>query len=677
MSTENAPTTRPPQGGIPPKAGCPVQGLGRICALCACAALALPIGAVAQTTPSEGKVEVDVATRIKADVNGYTIEARVPWRLVGVTPADGLRIGFDVHVNDADEPGDVRDLKLVWAGTPGDDQHKSPRRFGTVALGAPQGDVTGVPFAEAAPTIDGETDPTWQSAAVLPLSHVRLAESAPGTSDLTATAYALYDADALYVLVDVLDDRIVVDTPGRPHLDDGVELYLDGGHERSAAYDENDLKLALRPGDDAASLTRLAVGGDYAGREPDAPWRRLAAARIEALRKAPLRVRVEDSEGQPVEGAEVHVAMRRHAFEFGTAVRAYLFAEEDPDGRRYRDEVERLYNTVVFENDFKWVAWDLAQSETHDRYRVSWLTEAVRWLDEKEIGLRGSPLLWPPLNRTSMRPDSVIALADHPDRLRQAWLGNIRTRLPALTALADVHDWDTINHITGWGQTTTNVLGADFNAEVMALARELAPDAEHWVNEGSVITTKSRVVPYERDVRDLIERGAAPDGIGFMGHFADGTFTPPDTVYALFDRFARLVPRLKITELDVQTLDDTLQAEYLRDVMTVAFSHPAVEGVVMWGFWEGAHWRPNAALYREDWTPKPAGEAWERLVLDEWWTDETLATDADGAARLRGFLGDYVVTARHGGREASADLRLRREGDTLVLTLGSAAPGRP
>jgi len=48
------------------------------------------------------------------------------------------------------------------------------------------------------------------------------------------------------------------------------------------------------------------------------------------------------------------------------------------------------------------------------------------------------------------------------------------------------------------------------------------------------------------------------------------------------------------------------------------------------GFLAKYRHRPDAALYREDWSPKPAGEAWEDLVFDHWWTDERGKTDDGG-----------------------------------------------
>ena len=43
----------------------------------------------------------------------------------------------------------------------------------------------------------------------------------------------------------------------------------------------------------------------------------------------------------------------------------------------------------------------------------------------------------------------------------------------------------------------------------------------------------------------------------------------------------------------------------IRDVMIASFSHPNFIAIVQWGFWEKMHWKPAAALWREDWTLKP------------------------------------------------------------------------
>ena len=43
-----------------------------------------------------------------------------------------------------------------------------------------------------------------------------------------------------------------------------------------------------------------------------------------------------------------------------------------------------------------------------------------------------------------------------------------------------------------------------------------------------------------------------------------------------------------VTEMDVWQRDVNLRAEYLDTVLRMYFSNPAVEGIVLWGFWTQA-----------------------------------------------------------------------------------------
>jgi hypothetical protein len=102
--------------------------------------------------------------------------------------------------------------------------------------------------------------------------------------------------------------------------------------------------------------------------------------------------------------------------------------------------------------------------------------------------------------------------------------------------------------------------------------------------------------------------------------------------------------------------------------MTAVFSHPAVSALLTWGFWEGADWRPRAALYRKDWSIKPNGQAWNDLVLKEWHTSLTGQTDASGAVTTRGFLGQYQITVTYRGTSKTWPLTLTKDGTVLSAT---------
>jgi hypothetical protein len=117
-------------------------------------------------------------------------------------------------------------------------------------------------------------------------------------------------------------------------------------------------------------------------------------------------------------------------------------------------------------------------------------------------------------------------------------------------------------------------------------------------------------------------------------------------------------------------LDRSLQADYMRDYLIALFSHPNVGGVMLWGFWEGRHWRPDAALFERDWTPRPAARAWMDLVHREWKTDLTLTTDERGNARARGFCGDYDLRVTYGDTSMTMATKLTRGGTEVTVVLG-------
>ena len=103
--------------------------------------------------------------------------------------------------------------------------------------------------------------------------------------------------------------------------------------------------------------------------------------------------------------------------------------------------------------------------------------------------------------------------------------------------------------------------------------------------------------------------------------------------------------------------------------MTIAFSHEACQGIVIWGFWENRIYKPSAELYRKDWSLKPAGEIWKDLVFRQWWTDVLGSTDYSGVCKQQGFLGEYEVTVTRNDRSVSVNAVLPKEGTTVRITL--------
>lgn len=398
-----------------------------------------------------------------------------------------------------------------------------------------------------------------------------------------------------------------------------------------------------------------------------------ADARIEEHRKADLAVRVVDVAGNPVEGATVDVQMQRHAFQWGTAIQAHRINGSGSDDNNYRQRLLENYNSVVFENEHKWPAWEghfgfiFGQTQSFN---------ALPWISANDLYLRGHYVTW----ATFFDREGFVSGPGVPEgtttNLQAELFDHIDEKLPALEA--HVGEWDVINHPIGWAPPTyEEEFGISFYRDIINYTRTIT-DHDLWINEDNVLGGNrfrqglETQEEYQRIIEYLIDEGAAPDGIGFQGHFI-GEFgrdnVAAEDIYASLERFAALVPRLKITELDIDVeTNEARQAVLMDEYLRTFFSHPAVEGVTMWGFWEGQTWRPNTGLYRVDWSEKPALTAYQSLVFNEWWTEETGVTSNAGEFSVRGFKGDYLVEVTAGGFSETQSLSLL-DGQTIEITV--------
>ena len=402
----------------------------------------------------------------------------------------------------------------------------------------------------------------------------------------------------------------------------------------------------------------------YPGQGAEAPWRAAAAARIEAHRKGDLTVQVSDAAGKPVPGAEVRIEMLRHAFPFGSIVSGVVL-QEDETGQRYRQKLLELFNASGTENALKWPPWDGEWGAGQSREAA---LKTLRWLKDNHFGVvRGHVMVWPSWRNL---PKSIAALKENdsqaiPARVRD----HIREIATATRGLVD--EWDVLNEPRD-NHDLMDLFGREIMVDWFRCAREVLPETDLYINDYSILNGdgpgSTAHDSYRQTIQFLLEQKAPVTGIGFQGHIGS-TLKDPAQVYRTLEDFAQLGLKMRVTEFDIDIDDEQAQADYTRDFMTVLFSHPGIVGFQMWGFWEGSHWKPQGAMVRRNWDEKPNAKAYRDLVFGQWWTTATVTTDAQGVARLRGFLGDYRVTASQAGGKATATAVLPRQGAALQVTL--------
>jgi hypothetical protein len=123
---------------------------------------------------------------------GYSAELAIPWLNLGLTPEEGLSIGFDVGVNDDDDGGE-REGQLLWAGIA--DNFKNTLAFGDWFLST---DTVGTPVPPPTPsTGDRYVTPTGAGA----MDGSSWANALPGDASgaLTAAWAATGAGNTLYI----------------------------------------------------------------------------------------------------------------------------------------------------------------------------------------------------------------------------------------------------------------------------------------------------------------------------------------------------------------------------------------------------------------------------------------------------------------------------------------------
>jgi len=404
----------------------------------------------------------------------------------------------------------------------------------------------------------------------------------------------------------------------------------------------------------------------YPGREKDAAWRKAALERIEKIRKGDLSVHVVSKDGRPVPGAKVRMEMVRHRFAWGSAVVGQRLSDNGPDADRYKEEVPKWFNQVVFENDLKWPFWESGLQSTDGGWNNKWVDQSFAYLERNHLSVRGHNLVWPSWRNL---PGRLKAFEKDPNKLRE----EVRQHIFKEAGLykGRLADWDVVNE-PYTEHDLIDILGPDFLTDCFKWAREADPTAKLYLNEYGIFSGGGADKAHQDGVygilSDLKKKGAPVDGLGIQSHLG-GTLTPPERLVAILDRFAALGVDIKITELDFEIPDPQVEYEYFKDYLTAVYSHPSVKGILMWGFWDGAHWHNKAPLLSANWDLKPAGRAYSELVKGEWWSRGAGKTGADGAFTFKGTIGDYSLEASGRGGKAAAEVSILPGGNAVTITL--------
>ncbi|KAH9303719.1 hypothetical protein KI387_008123, partial [Taxus chinensis] len=355
-------------------------------------------------------------------------------------------------------------------------------------------------------------------------------------------------------------------------------------------------------------------------------------ARFEHLKKQTQKVRMRDvilkisgAEVKKFHGFCVKVKQIHNSFPLGTCINRNSIDNED-----YVAFFVKFFNWAVFENEMKW-PWTEPQKGQHNYKDADDLTDLCKC---HGIRIRGHCIFWEDQNAV---PQWVRAL--NKEELRAAIQNRIADLLSRYSGRFQHFD---VNNEMLHNSFYQERLGKEIWAYMFKMVHQLDPSATLFVNDYHVEDGRDARSSPEKYIDQIVylqTQGAPVGGIGVQGHSA---YPVGSIISSALDKLSVLGLPIWFTEVDVHSANEFVRADDLEVFFREAFAHPAVEGIMLWGFWELAMATEQAHLVDADGAINVTGKRFLALKK-EWTTHLEGYTDHQGQFPFRGFHGAYEV----------------------------------
>ncbi|MBA0625716.1 hypothetical protein Godav_003491, partial [Gossypium davidsonii] len=343
------------------------------------------------------------------------------------------------------------------------------------------------------------------------------------------------------------------------------------------------------------------------------------------IRKRDIVLKFSGAGSSGLSGTNVKVVQTQNSFPIGSCMSRTNIDNED-----FINFFVKNFNWAVFGNELKWYWTEPQQGNLN--YKDA--DDMVALCQKHNIETRGHCIFW----EVQATVQQWIQALNKDDLMKavQNRLTDLLTRYKGKFKHYDV------NNEMLHGSYYQDRLGKDIRANMFKTANQLDPSATLFVNDYHIedgCDTRSCPERYIEHILDLQEQGAPVGGIGIQGHI-DNPVGP--VVCTALDKLGILGLPIWFTELDVSSINEHVRGEDLEVMLREAFAHPAVEGVMLWGFWELFMSRDNAHLVNAEGDVNETGKRFLALK-HEWLSHARGQVDVQGQFNFRGFHGKYAV----------------------------------
>ena len=432
-------------------------------------------------------------------------------------------------------------------------------------------------------------------------------------------------------------------------------------------------------------------------REQEAYMEDRIASGIEANRKGWMRLSFVDSEGNPVNNVSVKLEQKSHDFRFGCNLFMLDELETDEKNQKFKDMYPQLFNLATL--PFYWANLEprpgflrFAKDSPKD-YRRPAPDLCLEYCAEKGIEPKLHCLVYDQWSPTWLPEDAQAIKALLDKRISQI-AERYADKIPSMEVINETQ----CSYITGKTdrKSTPFFLEDDIIEWSFDHSRRYLPTNKLIINEatGHIWGERFKYTrsAYYLQIQRALEKGATIDSIGMQYHqfhkkedeeLKAATLLNPERLYQVLDTYAKLNKPIQITEVTASAYswepeDEYVQAEMIRNLYRIWFSHPNMEAIVYWNMIDGyaAYAVPgdmtngenkyHGGLLRFDMSKKPAWEALDQLINHEWHT--SIDTVCSANADLKGFYGEYELTASVDGKEVKQVIHLKK-GNTNNFTI--------
>lgn len=395
---------------------------------------------------------------------------------------------------------------------------------------------------------------------------------------------------------------------------------------------------------------------------------------IEKNRKNNFTIVIKTKDGDVLNDVDVKLTLKKHDFDFGANIFMLGQYDEDRTNNLYEKEFLKIFNTAVV--PLYWEGTEPKQNflrysskAISEMYRRPPVDYVIDFCKKNDIRTKGHVLLWHefvprwlPEDYSDIKPFIVKRFKEIGERY-----SDIIQSFDVVNEPSRIYDVYMRDRYRG---AKCFLPEEGYIKWAFDLARRYFPSNKLILNDtvgASFHEFRGIYSGYYLNIKDLLSHGVDIDEIGMQCHLGGAggeNVYNAERFYNVLDTYALLGKTINISEISIPSeidgvLCEDLQEEAAVQLYKVAFSHPAVTGIIWWNMTDdgvmvtkrkaGDENMPSTGLIDKNYNEKKAYKALCNLINNEWKTKLTTKIN-DGILQFNGFYGTYDVEFMYDGR---------------------------